>query len=103
MKLNMDNIKPKSFMVSTNMRQHFPNSEVIYTIQVYTQGRIWSDFTYDITSILGVSQEEYFEFMQSLCEDSKIINRFLYFKNITDCKKAIGNLENLIIMSKLTR
>jgi hypothetical protein len=103
MNLDMNNIKPKGYMVNSKLRLLFPDSKIIYTIQVYTSGRVWSDWTYDVTNMLKVSQREYFDFMQEIYADSQVVNGIVYFKDMKDCKNAIGNLENLIIMSKLTR
>lgn len=97
----MSQFKVKGHVTPKPLKRMFPENEIIYTAEVYTSGRTWSDGIISISLTLGIDHREFVELMKTKF-DCYEYSFALYFPTKKICEKAIEFMETLTILKKLS-
>lgn len=94
-------VKVKTYLVPRELKEIWPDSDLVYTIDCYTDGRTWSDLSISAAGLVSMGYEEYMKIMKENfeCESLHLV---LYFKTKSECERAIEFLEPLLVMNTLS-
>lgn len=95
--------KVKKYITPSNLKEYFPNNEVVYTIDSYSSiRRSWEDSVITVSSTFETNWDEYSKIMRSnfncVLKEMK-----LYYGSYDECKRAIELSKSLIIMNRLLK